>query len=331
MEKREYIGVDIGKKTLDVAYEYTNSKGQRKATKGKFTNTFEGFKKLEDSAKRNLGEEVSIHFIMEATGSYHEEVAAYLYAQGHRVSVVNPSRVKAFGQSIGVRTKTDKKDPLVLVQFGKALTPDLWKPPPEEYRTLLIFYRAIEMRKKQRTVLMNRIEALRVAKESPEVIFEEDKALLERVEESIERIEKEIRLHLDMHPKVKKEVKLLETIAGVGWITSVLLTAIMAGGARFKSAREAAAYVGLSVRENQSGNFCGRSRLSKQGPPEIRKALYWPAITAIRHNPDVIDLYNRLTKRGKCNMVVIGAAMRKLVHIAFGVLKHGTKYTAQVA
>ncbi|MGA1826470.1 MAG: transposase, partial [bacterium] len=140
-----------------------------------------------------------------------------------------------------------------------------------------------------------------------------------------------IRLHLDMHPKVKKEVKLLETIAGVGWITSVLLTAIMAGGARFKSAREAAAYVGLSVRENQSGNFCGRSRLSKQGPPEIRKALYWPAITAIRHNPDVIDLYNRLTKRGKCNMVVIGAAMRKLVHIAFGVLKHGTKYTAQVA
>jgi transposase len=124
MEKREYVGVDIGKKTLNVACEYTDSKGRIKTRKHKFSNTFEGFKKLDDFVKRNVGEGVSIHFIMEATGSYHEEVAAYLYAQGHRVSVVNPARVKAFGQSIGVRTKTDEKDPLVLVQFGKALNPD---------------------------------------------------------------------------------------------------------------------------------------------------------------------------------------------------------------
>ncbi len=243
MEKREYVGVDIGKKTLDVACEYTNSKGRRKVRKRKFSNTVEGFKKLGDFVKRNVGEGVSIHFIMEATGSYHEKVAAYLYAQGHLVSVVNPARVKAFGQSIGVRTKTDEKDPLVLVQFGKALNPDTWEPPPIEYRSLLIFYRAIEVRKKQRTVLINRLEALRAAKESPEVIIEEDIALLERVEESIERIEKEIRLHLKMHPKVKKEVELLETIDGIGWITAVLLTAVMAGGSRFKSAREAASYV----------------------------------------------------------------------------------------
>lgn len=330
MKQREYVGVDIGKKTLDVGYEYIDSKGRKKVRKRKFTNTFEGFKKLEDFGNRNVGEGVSIHFIMEATGSYHEEVAPYLYAQGHRVSVVNPARVKAFGQSMGVRTKTDEKDPLVLVQFGKALNPDPWEPPSEEYRMLLIFYRAIEMRKKQRTVFINRIEALRAAKNSPEVIIEEDIALLERVEESIGRIEKEIRLHLDIHLKVKKEVELLETIDGIGWITSILLVAVMAGGSRFKSAREAASYAGLSVRENQSGNFCGRSRLSKQGPPEIRKALYWPAITATRFNPDVIDLYNRLIKRGKCKMAAIGAAMRKLVHIAFGVLKHNTKYTSQV-
>jgi len=159
----------------------------------------------------------------------------------------------------------------------------------------------------------------------------EDIALLERVEESIERIEKEIRLHLDMHLKVKKEVELLETIDGIGWITAVLLAAVIAGDSRFKSAREAASYAGLSVRECQSGNFCGRSRLSKQGPPEIRKALYWPAITATRRNPDVIDLYTRLRRRGKSKMVAIGAAMRKLVHIAFGVLKHRTKYAPQVA
>jgi len=274
MEKREWIGVDIGKKTLNAGYEYINSKGQKKAIKGKFANTFKGFKKLEDFGKRNVGEGVSIHFVMEATGSYHKEAAAYLYAKGYRVSVVNPARVKAFGQSIGIRTKTDEKDPLVLVKFGKGLNPDQWEPPSAEYRKLLICYRAIDIRKKQRTVLINRIEALRAAKDSPEVIIEEDAALLDSVEKSIERIEKEIRLHIDMHPEVKTKVELLETINGIGWITAVLLTAVMEGGCRFKSAREAALYVGLSVRENQSGNFCGRSRLSKQGPPEIRKALY---------------------------------------------------------
>ena len=168
MEEKEYVGIDIGKKKLHVAYLYITSNGRIRTRKGKFANTFEGFKKLEDFVKSKVKEGVSIHFIMEATGSYHEEIAAYLYAQGHRVSVVNPARVKAFGQSIGVRTKTDEKDPLVLVQFGKALNPDPWEPPAEEYRMLLIFYRAIEIRKKQRTALINRIEALRAAKDSPE-------------------------------------------------------------------------------------------------------------------------------------------------------------------
>lgn len=331
MEKIEYVGIDIGKKELHVAYEYNSSKGRIRFRKRKFANTFSGFNKLEDFAKKKVGKGENIHFIMEATGIYHEEVAAYVYEQGHRVSVLNPSRVKAFGQSIGVRTKTDDKDPSVLVQFGKSLSPALWMPPPEKYKKLLIFYRAIEMRKKQRTALINRIEALRVAKDSPEVVLEEEIALFDIVEKSIKRMEKEIRLHLDLHPKVKKEIELLETIDGIGWITAVLLAAIMAGGSRFKSAREAASYAGLSVKEYQSGNFWGRSRLSKQGPPEIRKALYWPAITATRSNPDVIDLYNRLINRGKCKMAAIGAAMRKLVHIAFGVLKHRTKYASQVA
>ena len=70
----------------------------------------------------------------------------------------------------------------------------------------------------------------------------------------------------------------------------------------------------------------GRARLSKTGAPQLRKALYFPAVVAIRHNPYVKELRERLKERGKCPMQVIGAAMRKLVHLAYGVLKTGRPF-----
>jgi transposase len=109
-------------------------------------------------------------------------------------------------------------------------------------------------------------------------------------------------------------MKYVESITGVGWITAVLLVGTMAGGCRFKSAKEAASYLGLSVREKRSGKSVnGKSCLSKEGPAEIRKALYWPAVSASRYNPDVRSLYTRLLERGKTKMAAIGASMRKLV------------------
>ena len=80
-------------------------------------------------------------------------------------------------------------------------------------------------------------------------------------------------------------------------------------------------------RHRESGSSLrSRPRLSKLGTPRLRKALYFPAITAVRHNPLIKELGARLRARGKCEMVIIGAAMRKLVHIAYGVLKSGRPF-----
>jgi transposase len=100
----------------------------------------------------------------------------------------------------------------------------------------------------------------------------------------------------------------------------------------FRSARHAAAYAGLTPRHCESGTSVrGRTSLSKIGSARIRKALYWPAITALRCNPLLRAFGQRLRERGKTKMVVIGAAMRKLVHLAYGVLKTGQPFNENYA
>ncbi|MFH1885431.1 MAG: transposase [Pseudomonadota bacterium] len=104
------------------------------------------------------------------------------------------------------------------------------------------------------------------------------------------------------------------------------------GGERFEKARQFVAFLGLTPREFQSGTCVHkRPRLTKMGPASARKALYMPALTAIRYNLDVKALYDRLVASGKPKMCAVGAVMRKLARIAFGVIKHRAGYTPMLA
>lgn len=99
----------------------------------------------------------------------------------------------------------------------------------------------------------------------------------------------------------------------------------------YASARQLAAFAGLAPRLHESGNSVRRKAyLSKTGAPRLRKALYFPAVVAIRHNPYVRELSERLRARGKCPMQVIGAAMRKLLHLTYGVLRSGRPFDPEL-
>jgi transposase len=100
---------------------------------------------------------------------------------------------------------------------------------------------------------------------------------------------------------------------------------------RFTSARQAAAFLGLIPKIKESGTFKGRSMLSKNGSARLRAKLYMAAVVATTHNQDIRVQRDRLIKQGKTKMQAIGAAMRKLVQICFGVIKHQTKYRPQLA
>jgi transposase len=147
----------------------------------------------------------------------------------------------------------------------------------------------------------------------------------------IERLEKAIKDHIDRHPDLKEDSKLLQSIPGVGMKVSRTMLTVMHTH-RFKSAESLAAYLGLVPVERQSGSSLkGRSRLSKTGRADIRAVLYMASVVASQYNPHVKALYQRLLAAGKSKMAAIGACMRKLVHLCFGVVKTRQPYRLDYA
>jgi transposase len=147
----------------------------------------------------------------------------------------------------------------------------------------------------------------------------------------IDKIQKDIDDHINTHPNLRRDYELLISIPGVGQrVGNNILSVIHSQN--FDSAEQLAAYLGLVPVERQSGtSLLGKARLSKAGPPRIRAVLYMAAVVATRRNPHVNALYERLLAKNKSKMAAIGAAMRKLVHLCFGVLKNQLPYQANYA
>ncbi len=142
------------------------------------------------------------------------------------------------------------------------------------------------------------------------------------LQEQIDKTKHQIRDHINQNPDLKNKARLLESIPGIGAATATLLLAELGDIKQFSSARQVAAFAGLVPRIRESGSSVrSRARLSKVGSSRLRKAMYFPAITALRFNPLIRGLGLRLSAAGKSKMLIVGAAMRKLLHIAYGVLK----------
>ncbi len=145
------------------------------------------------------------------------------------------------------------------------------------------------------------------------------------LDQQLEHIRQLIADHLRQHPDLRKQQELLESIKGIGALTAAFLVALQLE--RFDDARAATAFVGLNPRQGQSGkSIHKRTTLSKMGDAQYRAILYWPAITAWRFNPVVQAFCDRLAENGKNKMQVIGAAMRKLLCLAYGVVKSGKPF-----
>lgn len=294
------------------------------------TNNGKGFGALAQWLVKTLkAEPGEIHVIMEATGVYHEALAYSLHEKGFRVSVVNPAQAKAFAKSLGNIHKTDKKDSQLLALYGAQRQPRQWVPEAREIRELKALMARLEAISKDLQRELNRLEKAQVSGSSELVMQSLEKMITELKAEKA-RLEKEIDDHIERHPQLKKDRALLESIPGVGSVLSRVMLATLHSRA-FLNAGQVAAFLGLIPVLQESGIFKGRSRLSKKGPAIIRAKLYMAAVSAKQHNPDVSAQYERLLKRGKTEMQALGAAMRKLVHICFGVIKHQREYQPQVA
>lgn len=312
------VGIDISKKTFDVAL-ILNDKFKTK----KFNNNQQGFKEFCEWLTQKVITLKEIHICMEATGSYGDALATYLFDAEYKVSVTNPTCIKGFGQSELSRTKTDKADAQLIARFCHTMDPAPWTPKPAHVRTLQTLVRRLEELQSMYGQEHNRSEV------APEEILDCIEELSEKLKASIEKTKQKIQEHIQKHPELQKKGALLKTIPGIGEATIAQVLAFIGNVEDFKNAKQLAAFVGLNPKQRQSGSSVhGRTRLSKMGNSNLRKALYMPAIVAKRHNPMVRFFCENLKKAGKPPMLIIGAAMRKLVHIIFGVLKSGEPFKA---
>jgi transposase len=168
------------------------------------------------------------------------------------------------------------------------------------------------------------------------LVLEQLQAQLDLLTQQLARLKQLIRDHIDRSPGLKQQRELLESIPAIGEITAARL--ISYDLLRFKDARAVSAFAGLTPMQGLSGTSVHRkTKLSKIGDPDLRRALYLPAVAALRWNPVIQNLAERLAARGKCKMSIIGAGMHKLLRLAYGVLKSGVPFdptyslTAQVA
>ena len=259
----------------------------------------------------------------EVTGTYGKALGTYLYQTGHRVSMVNPLCIQAFGQSQLTRNKTDKVDAKIIALYCQSQNPELWSPQPTEIRELQALVRRLDDLMEMRHQEMNRIKAS-YHLESVQNSLEK---LVEYLEQQIQNIKNLIMQHIQEHPLLLEQQKLLISIPGIAEITAAKLLAEIPNLKNYKTARQAAAYAGLTPQQRVSGTSVrGKSCLSKKGNSRVRKALYMPAVVAQRHNPILKEFRDRLRQKGKHPMAILGALMRKLLHIAYGVIKTGRPF-----
>lgn len=319
----DFIGIDVAKAKLDCCLLQEGDKRKNKVV----MNSKQGVQDLLSWLHKQGVEPGNCHVVMEATGIYHETAANALYDASVRLSVINPAVVKDFAKGLAVRTKTDKQDSFVLARYGAMVKPATWTPPSPQARVLQALLARREALTQDLLREENRLEKSQ-ATDTPAAVKASIAAGIQFLGKQLEQLQKEIDDHIDNNPDLKEGLRLLMTIPAVGPQVASHMLALMARY-QFDSAEQLAAYVGLVPVERQSGSsLAGRARLSKAGPARIRAVMYMAAVVATRYNPHVKALYARLLARGKAKKSAIGAAMRKLVHLCFGVLKTRHAYQA---
>lgn len=321
------LGIDVSKARLDAALLRADG---RRVSSRKVRNSVEGARQVLAWAchKRSLSP-AELRVVLEATGPYHDTLADTLHQAGATVIIANPKRVRDYAKGLGLLSKTDAVDARTLAYYGAdpqvqaRLTP--WQPPAPEISTLRALCARLAAVEQDLQRERNRLEKAQ-AGAAPAAILDSLQRTLSALRAERARLKQAIEDHYDQHPGLGEQRALLETIPAVGKVSADRMLCVL-GARAFGSARQAAAFCGLVPRRHESGRSVrAPAHLSKQGDARLRAVLYMAAVVASRHNAELRALYQRLLARGKCKMSALGALMRRLVHLAFGVLKHHTAY-----
>lgn len=305
---RKCIGIDVAKQYFDM-YDLCSRQHRM------LDNTADGIRQCVQACKAATPELI----VMEATGGYELALACTLQTEGLSVAVVNPRRIRDFAKAAGQIAKTDKLDARIIAQFAATLKPM----PSEQINENTQKLKALVARRNQ-LVGLHTAESNRLEHAGNRNIQHSIAAVLKVIETQMKAIDRQIEEHIRNTPGLKQRSETLQSAPGIGPTTAHMLVTELPELGRLNR-RQIAALLGVAPIARDSGTFRGK-RMTGGGRKNIRNGLFMPTLVAVRYNPVLKAYYTRLVGQGKCKMVALIAAMRKLICILNSMIKNNQKW-----
>lgn len=325
---RQNVGIDISKSSISVAIAQKRLDQSVIILSSKtFVNNSTGFEKMDKWVAQFVDGSIEVHYAMEATGVYYESLAYWLFERQKPVSVILAKQVKTYAQSLNIKSKTDDIDARVLAQMGVERKLSSWSAVCRKMRTLKQLSRERNALKEEQTAIKNQLHALKHAHEPEQRSIERIQKRLTLIKEQIKEIEEDMQRILTNDPDLEERIKNVCTIKGVGIITAIAIVSETNGFALFNSRSQLVCYAGYNVVRKQSGTSVNSSgRISKKGNKHIRKTLYFPALSAATHDPQLKQMYDRINQKTQIKMKGAVAVQRKLLVLIYTLFKNNQPF-----
>lgn len=313
------LAVSVGRLKEDLTIEVYGYKT--------FTNTQKGFKELVDWVKKISVPEMPLRYVMEATGVYHESLAYYLVDDKQLISIVMPAKMSNFQKTLEIKTITDKTASAVIAKFGLEKSLETWQKPRKVYRDIRQLTRERDQLIVQRTVLKNQLHAEQAEAYPNKKTLQRTEAHIKFVDSQVKEIMQEITGFINQDEEIKKLAILVGSVPGIGLLTAAIILSETNGFDLIRNKKQLTSYAGLDVKEKESGTSVkGKPKISKKGNRYIRKAMHFPALTAIRHDERFKAIYTRMVQKHGIKMKAAVAIQRKLLELAYTVYKTNNPY-----
>jgi len=320
-----YFGIDVSAETLAVSL-FTKP-GQSLVTRDNFENSLAGFKQLLEWVRQNRATCTNSVFCLEATGVYGEALSYYLQAQGFRIAIEPPLKVKRAFQLNG--RKTDAVDSQQIAEYAYRFQDELnfWKPNQDAVEQIKVMLTLWDQFTGQVTSNQN---ALKAFQRKPVKTPLAEKLLMENIERlkaNKKAVEKEIKRLVESEPSYKDTVRVLISVPGIGILLAASLLVFSGGFSRELSPRKLASFLGICPFEHKSGSSIDRKPHSRGfGPGRMRKLLHLAARSVVTHKPAFRAYFHRKVEQGKPKLLVLNNVGNKILKIACALVKAKTSY-----
>lgn len=325
---KQVLGIDVAQKELVVCLgRMYDDWTPELYSYGTFVNSKKGFDAMIKWVRKLTLETITVRYVMEATGVYHESLAYYLDENGYEVSVVLPNKISNYFRTLEVKTITDKTASEAIARFGLERKLDGWKRPKQIFKSLKQLTRERDQIVEIRTMTKNQLHAEKAEAFPNPGSLARIKSHIAFLDKQVAAILKEITAAIKQDKEVSDSIETICSIPGVGRLTAATVLAETNGFELIRNKRQLTSYAGLDVREKQSGTSVkGKSKISKKGNKHLRKAMHLPALAAIRHERRFKTVFVRLVSKHGIKMKAAVAVQRKLLEMIYTVYSKNTAY-----